>query len=484
METVKAFTQALKAKITTHLQEGDLKHVNEITANLFVGSTASFMGLIMIVVWLANEVGVFTIAKPLMRIAALICLVLSLGLSMLNKKFRGEADWLKYALSVGLVVECGALLSILGHNVTLLTVLPAILSIRYFDEKFSLRICVICAVVFLVATLICSTLGVVNLNIVQLPVGTELHITEKLRTAIQSSGFDRREYAINYLRHDYAPKAIIFLLLAGTAIHVAKRGRQMLELQDSITKKSSRIETELDLATQIQADMLPCTLPAFPDHEHLKLKAVNYPAKEVGGDFYDYFRVDEDHVAVVMADVSGKGVGAALFMMISKTVIKNQLQMGLSPAKAMTNANEQLCENNTAGLFVTVWAGVYEVSTGRLTYVNAGHNPPVVIKKDSASAYHKGKTGLVLAGMDGIVYKEAELQLQSGDELFLYTDGVTEATNKNDELFGEDRLLACLETHRDRETEEQLSAVMDAISSFTAGAEQFDDITMLCLRIR
>ena len=152
----------------------------------------------------------------------------------------------------------------------------------------------------------------------------------------------------------------------------AYRGKTMIDMQSDTAKKTSRIETELDLAKKIQTSMLPCLLPAFPDHENIELNAVYHPAKEVGGDFYDYFIIDKPHVGVVIADVSGKGVGAALFMTISKTVLKNQLQLGISPEEALTNANRQLCENNDAGLFVTCWAGVFDTETGVLSFVNAG----------------------------------------------------------------------------------------------------------------
>ena len=184
-----------------------------------------------------------------------------------------------------------------------------------------------------------------------------------------------------------------------------------------------------------------------------------------------------------MADVSGKGVGAALFMTISKTVLKNQLQLGVSPAEALTNANRQLCEGNDVGLFVTCWAGVYDTESGVLTFVNAGHNPPVIIRKGEKPQFIQQRSGFVLAGLETVKYKQETLQLSVGDEMLFYTDGVTEATNANNELFGNDRLLKCLADCRKETVADQIHALKEHIDAFVGEAEQFDDITIMATRI-
>lgn len=483
MEKLKDFTVALSHKLVSLIEDNNLKQAYEVGANIMVGGMITIMALMMIVAWIINAVGIFTVHPVLMREATLICIAVSSLLSYLNRRFRGDRPWLKYVLEIGLILECGALSSILGHDVTLVTVIPAILAIRYFDEKFSLKIVLITAVVFFFSTIICARIGLVNLNLVPYADGTTLVIQGGLRDTIEAAGFDRREYAFSYLRNDYLPKALSFVIISLACIGIAKRGRQTLELQDQISSKSARITTELNLAKEIQSNMLPCTLPPFPEHCQLELFAKNRPAKEVGGDFYDYFRIDDDHVAVLIADVSGKGVGAALFMMIAKTIIKNQLQTGISPAEAMTIANEQLCENNTTGIFVTVWVSVYEVSSGKLRYVNAGHNPPILKKDGETCVYLRGKTGFVIAGMEGIKYRQNELELKPGDELFLYTDGVTEATDKDNRLFGEERLLEVISRINSESVKQQILDVFDEIDRFAGGVEQFDDITMLGLKV-
>ena len=252
----------------------------------------------------------------------------------------------------------------------------------------------------------------------------------------------------------------------------------------AITAEKERIGAELNVATQIQADMLPRIFPAFPEHREFDIYATMEPAKEVGGDFYDFFLVDEDHLALVIADVSGKGVPAALFMVIAKTIIKNHAQNREGPAQTFIHANEQLCEGNDAGLFVTTWMGVLEISTGKFIYVNAGHNPPLLKRAGGEYAWLNSRPGFVLAGMEGMRYQENVLELAPGDQLYLYTDGVTEATNRDNELFGEERLLAALNEEPGLSVYELLPKIKKRIDDFAGDAEQFDDITMLGLTYR
>lgn len=245
-------------------------------------------------------------------------------------------------------------------------------------------------------------------------------------------------------------------------------------------KEKDRIGAELSLATDIQANMLPRIFPPFPEHDEFEIYATMNPAKEVGGDFYDFFLVDDRHLAMVIADVSGKGVPAALFMVIAKTLIKNYGQMGLEPHHVFTKVNQLLCDSNDAGLFVTAWMAVLDLETGMMDYVNAGHNPPLYKKADGDFEYLRARPGFVLAGMEGMRYKMAQMQLHPGDKLYLYTDGVTEATNLDEELYGEERLLNFLNTHPATATE-TLPMVRADIDEFVGEGEQFDDITMLML---
>lgn len=251
------------------------------------------------------------------------------------------------------------------------------------------------------------------------------------------------------------------------------------------TAEQERLGTELSIARQIQADMLPSIFPAFPEHEEFDIYASMNPAKEVGGDFYDFFMVDERHLAIVVADVSGKGVPAALFMVIAKTLIKDHTQqMKTELGEVFTKVNTLLCDSNNEGMFVTAFEGVLDLETGLLTYVNAGHELPFVMGKDGKFKPIKIRAGFVLAGMDGLRYRAGTMQLEEGDKLFQYTDGVTEATNEEKELYGMGRLEAVLNANADKPVHDILHAVKRDIDDFVGEAEQFDDITMLGLEFK
>ncbi len=248
-----------------------------------------------------------------------------------------------------------------------------------------------------------------------------------------------------------------------------------------VTAEKERMGAELNIATQIQASMLPCIFPAFPDRTEFDIYASMDPAKEVGGDFYDFFLIDEDHIALVMADVSGKGVPAALFMVIAKTLLKNTAQSGISPKEVLSQVNTQLCENNEAEMFVTVWLGIMQISTGHMVCANAGHEYPAIRRVGGQYELLHDKHGFVLAGMEGSRYREYEITLEKGDSLFVYTDGVPEATNAENELFGTDRMLEALNQNPDAASEEVIRQVQKAMEVFVKQAPQFDDITMLSM---
>lgn len=250
------------------------------------------------------------------------------------------------------------------------------------------------------------------------------------------------------------------------------------------TSERERIVTELSLATRIQEDMLPNIFPAFPERPDFDVYAVMDPAKEVGGDFYDFFLIDKNHLALVIADVSGKGIPAALFMMVSKILIQNYVKSGMSPAEVLGTVNKQICANNREEMFVTVWLGVLDLTTGDLVAANAGHEYPALLEADGQFEIIKDKHGFVVGGVDDVVYKEYEMKLAPGSKLFLYTDGVPEAMNEDQEMFGTDRMLEALNKDKGASPEELLHNVREAVDSFVGDAEQFDDLTMLCVEYR
>ena len=257
-----------------------------------------------------------------------------------------------------------------------------------------------------------------------------------------------------------------------------------IENLKKVTAEKERIGAELDVATHIQKSMLPCIFPPFPDRKEFDIFATMNPAKEVGGDFYDFFMVDDSHLAVVMADVSVKGVPAALFMVIGKTLIKDHTQPGVSLGEVFSKVNNMLCDSNSEGLFITAFEGVLDLKTGEFRYVNAGHELPFICKQSEGFEAYKIRAGFVLAGMEDLRYREGTLQLAPGDRIFLYTDGVPEATNGNNELYGMERLNHILNQNIQATPEKVLEEVKADVDRFVGDAPQFDDITMLCLDYR
>ena len=246
-----------------------------------------------------------------------------------------------------------------------------------------------------------------------------------------------------------------------------------------VTAEKERIGAELNVAAQIQSDMLPNVAKEFKDNERFDIFASMTPAKEVGGDFYDAFMVDKDHIAMVMADVSGKGVPAALFMVIAKTLIKNRALLGGTPAEVLKYVNEQLCEGNEAELFVTVWLAILDLKTGKGIAANAGHEHPAIMRKDGKFELVIYRHSPAVATLEGLRFREHEFELYPGDKLFVYTDGVPEATNADNKLFGAERMVEALNKSCDRDVSAVLSQVKTDIDSFVGDAPQFDDITML-----
>ena len=248
-------------------------------------------------------------------------------------------------------------------------------------------------------------------------------------------------------------------------------------------EKNEMIATELSVAAEIQTSMLPSTLSYFHERSEFNISAYMHSAKQVGGDFYDYFMIDRDNLAVLVADVSGKGVPAALFMVITKILIKSNACSGKSPGEVLEIVNNTLCENNDSAMFVTVFMGYYNVTNGRFVYSNAGHNPPLVRKNGNDYDFLKIKTNIVLGFMENVEYQEEEVFLEPGDSIYMYTDGVTETMNAERMFFSEERLLETLNNHKDYPPRELLSTIKNELDYFSGYFEQTDDITMLALEI-
>ena len=257
-----------------------------------------------------------------------------------------------------------------------------------------------------------------------------------------------------------------------------------IENLTAATAEKERIGAELSLASKIQENSIPNDFPAFPDRTDFDIYGVMDPAREVGGDFYNFFFIDDDHLALVIGDVSGKGIPGALFMMVTNILLSDRTQLGGSPKEVLEFVNEQICLHNDAEMFVTVWMGILELSTGTLTAANAGHEYPMLRRAGGEFELLKDKHGFVIGGMEGVRFTEYELRLSPGDKLFVYTDGVPEATDENNGMFGLERTLSALNEAPDGSPQELLNRVRKAVDSFVGDAEPFDDLTMLCVEYR
>ena len=278
----------------------------------------------------------------------------------------------------------------------------------------------------------------------------------------------------------WLPVSAFALFVLALAVHYARAARE----RQRLALEKERISAELGLAARIQANAVPKVFPPFPDRTEFDIYASMVPALEVGGDLYDFFLIDEDHLGLVIGDVSGKGVPASLFMMVAISLLRNAVIGCGSPAQALTAVNAQICDRNPEEMFVTVWMGILELSTGRLTAANAGHEYPLLKKAGGHFELYKDRHGFVLGGMQGIRYREYELRLEPGDKLFVYTDGLPEATSAGHKMLGTDRMVDLLRACEEGSPEEIIASVNQSVQRFVGTAPQFDDLTMLCLTYR
>ena len=340
---------------------------------------------------------------------------------------------------------------------------------RFNTEMFHARNILILLVVLIVAAGMISAYSIAK------------RITDPLNTItrrVASLGLRNRQF----LMEDVYRTGDEIEVLAESFAKQSARTTLYIDQIKRVTAEKERIGAELDMASRIQASQLPRLFPPFPERKEFSLYASMTPAKEVGGDFYDFFMIDDDHMGFVMADVSGKGVPAALLMMVSRVLIKSSLQNGHSPAESLESVNNQLCESNEAEFFVTVWLAVLEISTGKGIAANAGHEHPVLRRAGGRYELQVYRHSLPLGAMKDVSFRQHSFRLKPGDSFFVYTDGVAEATDRNGELYGTGRMLAALNREADAQPDQILLNLTEDIAAFVDGAEQFDDMTMLCFR--
>ena len=447
---------------------------NEKEANQYAARGLQVCAVIGAAAWFLDIINIFIVPAQIMNIAMPVVIFFFLLPTIICKTAGAEQWWGKYVIMFSCILAIFVLSSAMSKHGVLAWTLPLMMSCHYYSPKLTKMTLVLSWIFFLPSLYIALFFGEWDQNLLN---AANPYNDEVLRIVTSQNIYETTLYFV-FTR--------IFMLLGISVICItlSKRTRILFKRQIADSEEQQRISTELDVATQIQADMLPSIFPAFPDRPEFDIYATMNPAKEVGGDFYDFFMVDDKHLAIVMADVSGKGVPAALFMVIGKTLIKDYTKPRRDLGEVFTKVNDILCESNSAGLFITAFEGVLNLVTGEFRFVNAGHEMPFIARKGGAYEPYKIKHGFVLAGMEGMQYTGGSMQLAPGDKIFQYTDGVTEATNAAQELYGMDRLENVLAKNTALSPTELLAAVKADIDAFVGEAPQFDDITMLCLEYR
>ena len=465
---------------------------NEIQSNLFFARVLTITAIMdLIVIVLVYYFNVFTINSASTILALIRSFFELLLIAILCFILKGKKKWLKIVMVTLYTIVLSRIAMILGHNVVLLIAFPIIISVRYYSKYVTFYT----GIITIIFTTVAYYVGIINgsmrldLNMVEVPAGTTISfdIFSTLRSGVESQvSIDRTQLWLHSIQHSLLPKILLYLLIIHICVKIAKKGRKMIFDQQRETMKTERLATELNLASEIQSSMLPSIFPAFPERDEFDIYASMNPAKEVGGDFYDFYLIDDDHLALVIADVSGKGIPAAMFMMASKIIINNYSLIGnIDPGEILIEANKRISSNNPSEMFVTVWLGILEISTGKLKAANAGHEYPFIYHKEKGQFEKlQDHHGLVLGAMEISKYKTYEFTLEPGDALFVYTDGVPEATNIDNEQFSEERLSKALNKNPEASCKDLIDNMTNDISEFVKDAPQFDDITMLAMRYK
>ncbi len=444
---------------------------NEKEANKYTAKCMRVMGVVVAFVWLLNIIGIFIVPKDIMAISGVCSLILFFLPTLVIKIADENSKYLKIFIMASCIIAISCLAAAMPKHGIVVWAAPIALACHYYSKKFTYST--------LAATILCM--------LISMWIGALFGEWDIALFGDVATKPDRVFNAVTVRRlllFMFLPRALILVGINAVSVTLSARTHALLEKQAADSMEKQRIASELDVATHIQTSMLPCIFPAFPEYREFDVFASMTPAREVGGDFYDFFMIDESHLAIVMADVSGKGIPAALFMVIGKTLIKDHTAGGADLGDVFGEVNRLLCESNSEGLFITAFEGVLDLKTGEFRYVNAGHEMPFIYRVGGEFTAEKIRPGFVLAGMEETKYRQGSMMLNEGDKIFQYTDGITEATNTSDELFGMQRLADSLNRVKDKNSKEITEAVKADVDAFAGDAPQFDDITMLCLTFK
>lgn len=465
------------------MKSRDIFWRNEIQTNRMVSRIMVYSALILGLCLVLYMWGIFPVNIDVLATVAFWGILELLIPPAIAWHLDYDRWWIKIMLLLAMIFAYARIDSMLTYKVPTLMVVPLLVSSRYFNRTITIIVAMASIVVFAFSAIYGALYGLLDCNIVSLPIGTTIvtwdqFIGTGLRTILN---LDNGMLIRNTLLYSYLPKLLIYFLIATISVNISRKGRELVLEQEVTIRRTTRMESELSVARSIQAEMLPKQFPPFPEHYEFDIYAIMQPAKEVAGDFYDFFMLDDSHLAVVMADVSGKGVPAALFMTTARTLIKNHAMSGLDPAEVLNIVNKLLYESSDSGYFVTCWIGYLDCRTGEVIYSNAGHTPPVILQNGEWEIF-RCAPGFILGGLEEMNFKSDTLCLKPGDAIYLYTDGVSEAEDINHQLYGEERLLEVLRANKEDNMTDLCKKVKDSVEEHASETEQFDDITMLSVR--
>lgn len=456
----------------------NLFYKNEQQANRYVSFCLLAATGVAAVTWILNLVGFFVVDETVMNISMPVTILLMIvpSVLLLADKIHGRA--LPYILVGALLLGLSILSVALTKHLVLAWACPIILSCHYYSPKLT-RMTLISSLILLLVTIYLGMFfGEWDAHLLQMvsPADKSLAARQEIIENLAAQGKNLIKNTFNFY---YLPRAGILCLIYIISVTLSRRTHRLLEQQQKDLAERERISAELNVAHEIQASALPNLFPAFPDRPEFDIYATMTPSKEVGGDFYDFFIMDEDHLALVIADVSGKGVPAAMYMMVAKTLIKNNTIPGRTPAQILEIVNNQLCETESTEMFVTVWLGIYEISTGKIIAANAGHEYPMICHEGRYEML-KDRHGFVLGGIEDSRYRDYTIDLDIGDSLLVYTDGVVEANDPEGRQYGMERLIETINRPAGS-LKEFLEAIRGDVNAHANGADQFDDITLLTI---
>lgn len=455
---------------------------NEISANNFTAGALFNAWVVFFITWLLNTVGILSAPQSSFNWTIAFMTAELIIPFYCNYKYKGNKPWIKNMLLGAAILATMNVGIVLTNRVVLFILFPILLSCHYYSKKLTVTISIITVIENFLSIGTAIMFGLPDYNYIIIKNGKKQLVDGSIASSIPRDVIDFKATLFNELIHGFLPRVLLLFILVKVCIVIAKRTYTMINNHNHLVREDERIYTELKIASNIQTSMAPKILPTFPNRPEFDIAAHMETAKEVGGDFYDFFFVDNDHFAVVIADVSGKGVPASLMMAVTKILIKNKLQNGNSIDEAYADVNRQICDGNDLNMFVTSWAMIIELSTGNVEYVNAGHNPPLASFSGDTFEFIKERPNLVLGAMENTKYVKHCLKLKKGDLIYLYTDGVTEAINSSNEQFGEERLINLLNENVNTGVNDLLKLIKKDIVDFSGEAEQFDDITMLAIR--